>query len=115
MSGDGPRPADHVDVQRPMHNVDQMGAPIGELAAGVVPEPAEVRAGAIRIPRNFGRRAQPRIPIKRRGRIGVRWRADSRWVVVLVIPAAREAHPPDLAIFNQLPCSLEMAARALLL
>ena len=59
--GDGQR---RILAERPVDHVEVMDAEVGELAAGVVVEPAEAIEGAILVVRNLRRRPEPGFPVE---------------------------------------------------
>ena len=64
-------------AQIPLHNVDIVRAQVGHLAAGVIPEPAEMVQRAMRIVGTLGRGAQPHVVIEIRRRRAIRRVAES--------------------------------------
>src|ERR1039457_832409 len=73
-----------------------MHAPVGHQAAGVIPEPTEIKMKTVRIKMPFGRGAKPEFVIHAGGRITVRHMADARQPVEKS-PRTREADLAKLA------------------
>src|SRR5439155_11654207 len=78
------------DAGDPVHDVERVLPQVGHLAAGVIPEPAEVVNGAVRVVGPLRRRTKPEIIIKVRGRRLVGWLAETRRDVAKVIDLDRD-------------------------
>src|SRR5262249_1140734 len=78
-----------------------MSAEVGHLAAGVVPEPAEVVERAVRVVLVCRGRAEPGVPIQIGWRILIRWRAKSGRDIADIRNAHRH-HAADLSVADQL-------------
>ncbi len=67
-----------LHLHGPLHDIDVVRAQVGHLAAGVIPEPAEMVKRAVRIVGPLGRRAEPHVVIEIVGRCRVGRRAETR-------------------------------------
>ena len=96
-----------------MHDVDLVRAEVGHLAAGVIPEPAEMVDAALRVVRPRGRRAEPHVVVEIARRGGVGGRAEARHDVA--VGGRADAHDlADVAGLQQLARVLVVQAGALL-
>src|SRR5579864_5685717 len=99
-----------IDGQSPAGDVEQMHAPVAELASAVIPEPVPVVMETIRIERSRGSRPQPQIVVERRGRRGVFLEADR--LSLMNRPGLRQMDAAEPAALNILDRRAEVLARA---
>ncbi len=95
----------------PEHDIDEVDAPIGHQAAGVIPEPAEVEMETVLIERMFGRGAEPEIIIHRRRRRGV-GRVPHPAKPIQVNPTAHQTDFAELARLDKFDRFFKMLATA---
>ena len=88
----------------PVDRVERVLAEVGHLAAGVIPEPAEMVDGAVRIVRPLRRRAEPHFIIQFRRRISIGRIAKSRRDVakIVALNGNKFAEPPAADEFARL-------------
>ena len=98
-------------THRPQHDVDEVHAPIGHEAAGVIPEPTEVEMETVFVEGAFWRRAEPQIVIDTSGRLAVRRIADAGDPIE-VNPAANETDFAEFAGMDEIDGVFEMRAAA---
>src|SRR5262245_47156755 len=91
-----------VLAERPMNRVQIWNAHVRELAAGITVKPAEAVEGAVLVVRDFGRRAEPSLPVEIGGRRFVRRFADAFGPFVLNVEGARVGDLADAAASNEL-------------
>jgi hypothetical protein len=78
-----------------------MDAEIGNLAAGIIIEPAEPIKAAIQVVSDFGCGAEPGIPIEARGRLAVGRIADAFRPFVLDMESAGHRHFSNAAVADE--------------
>src|SRR5262249_13003527 len=105
--------AQFVQAQNPVDDVERVHAPVGYLAAGVIPEPAEVVDSAVEIVAPLRSGAEPQVPIQFRRRVRVRRVAESGRDVADRFRANRHDWA-DVPLADQIAGPLIMLARALL-
>src|SRR5262249_6949457 len=76
LAADGEHALGGILAQRPLNDIDIVRAEIGELAAGIVPEPPEFVQATIAIVRHLWRRTKPQVPIQAGRRRAVWYLAD---------------------------------------
>ena len=101
-----------VLTQCPLNHIQVVGAKIGELPTGVIPKPAEFIQAAIRIERNLGRGAKPKIPIQTGRRVAVGRVADSLWRLIAKVIALGHGNLADGAVANLPDCFMNKRTRA---
>src|SRR5205823_3197107 len=64
-------------AERPLNDVEIMSAEVGQLAAGIVGEPAELIETAIGVEWDLGGRAEPKVPVEAGRRVAIGGIADA--------------------------------------
>src|SRR5439155_22894413 len=103
-----------IDAHRPMHDVDQMHAPVGECSSRIVPKGAKSADAAIAVVGVVRSGAKPKVPVQPGRWITVGRIAHAFRPTVAVNPCFGKGDLPDFSVLNQLHGLLKMFARALL-
>src|SRR5262245_59708636 len=88
-----------------------MHSEIGDLSAGIVVEPREVRKRSIPVVEYFGSRAQPLIPLEVTGGRTIWDCADLVGPFVRHVVSLGDSYVPDAAGSNKLGCLLQKLRR----
>src|SRR5882724_1564742 len=103
-----------INAHRPVDDVQQMDAPVGERSTGIIPKGAKRAYAAIAVVGVVRSGPKPKVPVEPGGRIAVRRIAHAFRPAIAVNPCFGQRNFADFSAANELDGLLKMFARALL-
>ena len=114
LSAEGTHGLGRIHAHRPMDDVQQMDAPIGQCSSGIVPEGAKAADAAIAVVGVVGSGSKPKIPVEPSRGIGVGRIAHAGGRAIAVNPRLGKRDLSDFSALHQFDRFLEMFTGTLL-